>query len=115
MPTNTRSPSRTSREATATINSCGVHSVIADPQRVEVNLGEIRSPVPDVENPPLQPGLESIVRPCRRRVIAEEAMVSVEVALDGRRMRTAGLMDHGDDLRLRKQDPVRMLEQGRSL
>src|SRR5215472_16293305 len=116
MPTKTRSPSRISREATATINSCGVYrSPIADAQRLDVDSREIGGPVGWFQHPLPQPGLEAVAGARRSRVVAKEAVVALEIALDRGRMRAAGLVHNRDDLGFGKQDSVWMPSQGRRI
>src|SRR5215471_7705058 len=113
MPTNTRSPSWISRDATATISSCGVYSAIADAERLDVDAREVSRPVGNIEDPTLQPCLEALASAGRGRVIAKVRVIAIEIALDRGRMRSSRLMNDRHDLRLWKKDPVRMLEQGR--
>src|SRR5256885_10481623 len=81
-----------------------------DADGVEVDLSQIRRAVGNVENPFPQPRSEALDRARLRRVLAIEGMVALEVALDQRRMRPAGLVHDGDDLRLRKDDAVWIAE-----
>src|SRR5438093_2737011 len=121
MPTNTRSPSRISREATATISSCAEYSLIAEVGRyrqlglldadgLDVEAPHVVSAIADPQDPFLEPGIEAFDRPRPLGVVAMEGVVAFEESLHWRRVRSARLVDHGDDLRLRKQDPIRVAQ-----
>src|SRR5439155_3862714 len=72
MPTKTRSPSRISREATATISSCGVYALLIrkvggsrkrltlDAQRIDVEPFQVRDPIRHIQHPILEPRLEAV-------------------------------------------------------
>src|SRR5260370_11718262 len=118
IPTNTRSPSRISREATATISSCGVYDsliaevrrrgelVVMNAQRLDVHAFEIGRAIRHVEDPRLQPGREALRGARLLRVLAIETVVSLEMSLHRRRVRAARLVDDRDHLGLRKQNPI---------
>src|SRR5260370_13460641 len=117
VPTNTRSPSRISREAAATIISCAVWSLIAevrgcgrpgrlDTDRFDVDATQIGRAVFDVEDPFLQPRREAFDAARPRGVVAIERVVALEVPLHRRGVGAARLVHHRDDLRLRDQDAV---------
>src|SRR5438034_3222226 len=83
MPTKTRSPSRISREAMATISSCAEYSVIAevrrhrqpgllDPDGLDVDAPHVVPAIADPQDPFLQPGIETFDRPRPLRVVAME-------------------------------------------
>src|SRR5438034_5569796 len=121
MPTKTRSPSRISREAMATISSCAEYSVIAevrrhrqpgllDPDGLDVDAPHVVPAIADPQNPFLEPGIETFDRPRPLGVVAMERVVALEESLHGRRVRSARLVHHGDDLGLRKQDPIRVAQ-----
>src|SRR2546423_11418439 len=84
--------------------------MLFDPDRIEVDRGQVLLAVLDSEHPSVQPGLETFhrSRPCG--VVAIEGVVALEVALDRRGMRAARLMHHGYDLGLREQDSIRIAE-----
>src|SRR5712671_5223436 len=109
MPTSTRSPSWISREATATISSCGVWlfvaivggrrvTVIADAQRADIDLFQITRAVGHVQHPALQPTRKAILGPRLLRIVAIERVVALEISLHGRRVRATRLMNDGDHL-----------------
>src|SRR5207247_3381131 len=101
MPTKTRSPSRISREATATISSCGVYALLIrkvggsrkgsalHAQRIGVDPLHVLTMVRHVKHPLLEPRLEAVRGSRLRGVLAEEGVVSFEVALHGRRVGAA--------------------------
>src|SRR5205809_6029233 len=121
MPTKTRSPSRISREATATISSCAEYSLIAEVGRyrqpglldadgLDVDAPHVVPAIADPQDPFLKPGTETFDRPRPLRVVAMEGVVALEESLHGRWVRSARLVHHGNDLGLRKQDPIRVAQ-----
>src|SRR5947207_6250913 len=121
MPTKTRSPSRISREATATISSCAEYSLIAEVGRyrrpglldadgLDVDAPHVVPAIADPQNPFLEPRIETFDRPRPLGVVAMEGVVALEESLHGRRVRSSRLVHHGDDLGLRKQDPIRVAQ-----
>src|SRR5216683_2187893 len=122
MPTNTRSPSWISREATATISSCAVWAsliaeidrrrvtVIANAQRVHIDLFQIARTVGHVQYPAPEPARKAILGARLLRVVAIERVVALEVSLHRGRVRPARFMNNGHHLGLRQQDPIWIAE-----
>src|SRR5256885_8563744 len=88
--------------------------MLFDPDRIEVDRGQVLLAVLDSEHPSVQPGLETFHRSRPRGVVAIEGVVALEEALDRRGMRAAGLVHDGHDLGLREEDSIRIAQDRKS-
>src|SRR5712692_11822775 len=83
---------------------------MANPQRVDIDTFQIARAVGHVQHPALQPTRKAILGPRLLRVAAIERVVALEISLHGRRVRATRLMNDGDHLGLRQQDPIWIAE-----